>query len=87
MQNSDMHGEYWRRNLRITSVLFAVWFVATFVLVYFARELSFNFFGWTFSFWMAAQGALIVYLVIICYYAWRMNALDGDFESEADRRR
>ncbi|MDP3833452.1 MAG: DUF4212 domain-containing protein, partial [Hydrogenophaga sp.] len=37
---------------------------------------SFNFFGWPFSFWMGAQGALVVYCVIIGYYAWYMNKLD-----------
>jgi putative solute:sodium symporter small subunit len=33
-----------------------VWFVVTFVVAYFARDLNFNFFGWPFSFWVAAQG-------------------------------
>jgi len=43
---------------------------------YFARELSFNFFGWPFSFWMGAQGALAVYLLIVGFYAWYTNRLD-----------
>ena len=41
----------------------------TFVIGYFARDLNFTFFGWPFSFWVAAQGALIVYVLIIWYYA------------------
>jgi putative solute:sodium symporter small subunit len=67
---------YWRRNLRLTTGLLLVWFVVTFVVIYNARELSFRFFGWPFSFWMGAQGALIVYLLIIAYYARAMHKLD-----------
>ena len=62
MQLTQKHHEYWRKTLWITGVLLAIWFVVTFVVAYFARSLTFNFFGWPFSFWVAAQGALIVYV-------------------------
>ena len=78
-QLSERHHEYWNRNLRLTAVLLAIWFIVTFVVAYFARDLSFGFFGWPFSFWMAAQGALIVYMLIIWYYAHRMNQLDQEY--------
>jgi putative solute:sodium symporter small subunit len=78
MQISDNHRRYWEKNLRLTSVLLGIWFVATFVVAYFARDLSFRFFGWPFSFWMAAQGSLIVYMLIIWYYARTMNRLDQE---------
>jgi len=85
MELTESHRHYWRKNLRITGILLAIWFVVTFVVGFFARELSFNFFGWPFSFWMGAQGALVVYVVIIGYYAYYMNKLDiehGVQESE-----
>lgn len=85
MQLTEKHRQYWRKNLNITAILLAIWFVVTFVVGYFARDLSFNFFGWPFSFWVGAQGALVVYVVIIGYYAWYMNKLDiehGVEESE-----
>jgi putative solute:sodium symporter small subunit len=75
-QANDTRGAYWRKNLRITTALLAIWFVVTFVATFFARELSFAFFGWPFSFWMAAQGALLIYLALIGFYAWYMNRLD-----------
>lgn len=78
MQLTETHRHYWQRNLRITSVLLAIWFFVTFVIGYFARELDFTFFGWPFSFWVGAQGALIVYVVIIWYYARIMNRLDQE---------
>jgi putative solute:sodium symporter small subunit len=36
-------------------------------------------FGFPLGFYMGAQGALIVYVVIIFYYANRMNKLDQEF--------
>lgn len=76
MDRNDNLDRYWRKNLIVTGGLLLVWFVVTFVVSYFARELSFNFFGWPFSFWMASQGALVVYCLIIGCYAWFMNRLD-----------
>ena len=69
MQLTARHHEYWRKNLQITGILLALWFFVTFVVVFFARDLQFSFFGWSFSFWVAAQGALVVYCLIIWFYA------------------
>jgi len=79
LQLSQKHREYWFRNLSVTAFLLSIWFVVTFVAMYFARELDFKFFGWPFAFWLAAQGALIVYVLIIWFYARYMNALDGAY--------
>ena len=82
MQLTQKHQEYWNKNLRLTALLLALWFVVTFVVAWFARELSFNFFGWPFSFYMGAQGALIIYVWIIWYYARYMNNLDNEYGVE-----
>jgi len=66
----------WRSCLRVTSLLMLIGFVVTFGVSFFARELSFNVFGWPFSFWMASQGALVVYLALVCVYARVMHRLD-----------
>lgn len=80
MELSAKHREYWRKNLTITVVLLALWFIVTFVVGFLAREVfSFNFFGWTFAFWMGAQGALVVYVLIIWFYARYMNTLDQQY--------
>jgi putative solute:sodium symporter small subunit len=79
MQLTARHREYWGKNLKITGLLLALWFFVTFVLGYFARELTFTFFGWPFSFWVAAQGALVVYCLIIWFYARYMNKLDEEY--------
>jgi putative solute:sodium symporter small subunit len=33
----------------------AIWFVVTYVVGYFARDLNFTFFGWPFSFWVGPR--------------------------------
>jgi len=78
MQVSENLQRYWSKTLRITATLLFVWFVVTFVAMYFARDLSFSFFGWPFSFWIAGQGALVVYVLIIGFYAYYMNRLDNE---------
>jgi len=78
MQLTESQRQYWQKNLRLTSILLGIWFVVTFVMAYFARDLNFNFFGWPFSFYMAAQGSLIIYVVIIWIYARTMNRLDQE---------
>ena len=80
MQLTESHKQYWSKNLRITAILLAIWFVVTFVVGFYARELNFNFFGWPFSFWVGAQGALVIYVLIIAYYAHYMNNLDKEYD-------
>jgi len=80
LQLTSQHREYWRSNLRVTAWLLAVWFAVTFVVGWFARDLAFDFFGWPFSFYMAAQGSLIVYVLIIGFYARYMNRLDRRYD-------
>ena len=78
MQLTELQEQYWQKNLSITAKLMGVWFVVTFVVTFFARDLSFNFFGWPFSFWMGSQGSLIIYVLIIWYYASYMNKIDQE---------
>ena len=67
---------YWRKTSRLTAVLLSIWFVTSFVLVYFARDLNFRFFGWPLSFYMAAQGSLIVFVVMLFVFAWQQDRID-----------
>ncbi len=77
MQLTDRHREYWRKNLRMTALLLAIWFLVTYVVSYFARELNeFTVLGFPLGFYMGAQGSLLVYVLIIGFYARYMNRLD-----------
>jgi putative solute:sodium symporter small subunit len=79
----EKQQRYWRKNLQLTGSLLAIWFIVTFVIGWFARDLqSFQVLGFPFTFYMAAQGALIIYVALVGYYAYRMNQLDHDFDMQ-----
>ena len=88
MQLSEQHRQYWRRTLLVTTFLLLVWFAATFVGSFFARELNqFTFLGFPLGFYLGAQGALFIYLLIIGFYAYYMNSLDekyGAYEEDEE---
>ncbi|GAB3379491.1 DUF4212 domain-containing protein [Massilia agri] len=68
---------HWERTRRMTLVLLVLWLLTCFGTIFFARELShLAVFGWPLSFYMAAQGASLVSLAVIAFYAWRMRVLD-----------
>lgn len=68
---------YWRRVRALTMALLLLWFVASFVVVFFARELSsVNVGGWPLHFYLAAQGVALVYLAITGIYALAMRRID-----------
>lgn len=76
MPRSESSERYWRLNTWLIVGGLLLGFVATFVVTFYARELDFDFLGWPFGFWVAAQGALLVYLLIVSLYAGIMNRLD-----------
>jgi len=88
MRREHQHRNYWRRNLKMTALLLAMWFAVTFVVSFFARELAeITVMGFPLGFYMGAQGAPLVYLAIIWWYARYMNRLDRQYgvrEGEAD---
>jgi putative solute:sodium symporter small subunit len=80
MQLTEKHNEYWHKNLVITAILLSIWFVATFGVAWFARELNtITFLGFPLAFYMSAQGSLIIYVALIGIYALRMRKLDVEY--------
>ena len=76
-------ARHWRRTLRLTAALLVAWFVVGFGVTWFARDLDFPFFGWPFSFWVAAQGGIVVFVVLIAVYARRMARNDRRLADES----
>lgn len=71
---------YWLKTRRLTLGLLVIWVFITFVLAWYAKELNaFSLFGFPLGFYMAAQGSLVIYLVIIWYYNRRMRQLEKEF--------
>lgn len=80
MRIARRNRQYWRQNLILTAALLAVWAVVTFVPIYWAQELNrIDFFGWPLAFYIGAQGALVVYVAVVWFYARVMDRLDRRF--------
>lgn len=71
---------YWRANLRLTTALLAIWFSVTFLAVWFVDDLDcISFLGFPLGFYIASQGALVVYMALVWVYARVMNRLDRKY--------
>ena len=66
----DMHDA---RNLWLKAGLLFVWVLVTFGASYFVRDLTWSMGQWQFGYWMVAQGAVLMFIVIICVYCAAMN--------------
>lgn len=83
--SNDKPTVYWQSTRRLTLLLGAIWLVMTFCVIFFARDLyGYTVFGWPISFYMAAQGILLIYVAIVGAYAWRMRKLDKRHTDGAD---
>ena len=49
----------------------------------FGQSLVFSFLGWPFGFWVTSQGALIVFCLIVWFYAFAMDRLDHEHSDRA----
>lgn len=66
-----------RRALALKAVLLAALVLVSFGACFFARELSFSVMGWPLHFWIASQGAVLVFIAILAVYTWAMNRLEA----------
>lgn len=81
---SDHHAQaYWSRNIRIVGWLLAVWFLVSFGCgILFVEALDgIRLWGFKLGFWMAQQGAIYVFVVLIYLYIRLMDRLDAEFEA------
>ncbi|MCX7858449.1 MAG: DUF4212 domain-containing protein [Chloroflexus sp.] len=78
---------YWKENLRLITILIAIWFLVSYVPVLFVEALNnVVIAGFPLGYYMGSQGSLIVFVVEIFYYAYAMNKLDAKYGlSDRDR--
>ena len=78
---------YWKKNIRIVLSLLAVWFFVSFGMgILFVDVLdNFRFFGFRLGFWMAQQGSIFCFVILIFVYVNRMNKLDHQYDMDEDQ--
>ncbi len=71
---------YWRENLRLITTLIVIWFMVSYVPVLLVNQLN-NIVigGFPLGYYMGSQGSLVVFVVLIFYYAFAMNRLDQKY--------
>jgi len=77
---------YWQANLRIVSILLAIWFVVSYGAgILFAEALnSIKIGGFPLGFWFAQQGAIYVFVILIFVYVAIMNDIDRKYGDETE---
>jgi len=73
---------YWRRTVRRILLLLAIWFIVGpvmgIILVEPLNRVSIG--GVPFGFWMAQQGAIYVFVIIIFVNSWLADRVDHEFD-------
>lgn len=86
MELSGKTREYWAANLKLLITCLVIWFVASYlfgiILVEPLNAIQIG--GYKLGFWFAQQGSIYTFLVLIFFYAWRMNKLDREFGVHED---
>ena len=80
--------EYWQANLRLIAGCLTVWFVASFGCGLLLADWlnGFMLAGFKLGFWFAQQGSILVFVLVLIYYAWAMKRLDADFLGKMSRK-
>lgn len=71
---------YWKANLRLIFGSLIIWALVSFGFGILLRPLlaGIGVGGSDLGFWFAQQGSILVFLILIFNYAWRMNKLDAE---------
>ena len=82
----ENRSAYWRANLRLVTICMIVWFVCSYGFgILFVDQLNtIQIGGLKLGFWFAQQGSIYVFVVLIFYYAWRMNKIDRKYDVHED---
>ncbi|KEO52892.1 DUF4212 domain-containing protein [Thioclava pacifica] len=80
MADKSSSNAYWKANIRTIQLFLVIWFVCSFGFGILLRPMlaGIKIGGTDLGFWFAQQGSILVFLVLIFAYAWRMNKLDRE---------
>ncbi|WP_018953554.1 DUF4212 domain-containing protein [Thioalkalivibrio sulfidiphilus] len=71
---------HWRKTRNLMVVHLVIWFIFSFVVHWFAAPLNnFSLFGWPLGYYMAAQGALAVFVIQLFFFNRQQHAIDLEF--------
>ena len=78
--NPEADAAHWRKTRNLTLIVLAIWAVFAFVIHIFASTLNqFTFIGFPLGYYMAVQGSLLVFVVLVFFQNARQDAIDEEF--------
>lgn len=78
--NPETRAMHWRRTRNLMIAHLVVWFVFSYGVHWFADTLHHvNFFGWPMSYYLAAQGSLIVFVIQLFLFSRQQDKIDREF--------
>lgn len=76
---------HWAKTRTLMIITMTIWFIFSFVVHSFAKELNETIFiGFPLGYYMAAQGSLAIFVVLIAFSNWRQNQIDTEFGFNED---
>ena len=71
---------HWSKTRNLMIVTLVIWAIFSFFIHMFVTALNnVVILGFPLGFYMAAQGSLIIFVVLIFWFAYRQNAIDEEF--------
>jgi len=79
---------YWRNSIRIIIFILVVWFLVSFVFgIFLVEPLNrFRLAGFPLGFWIAQQGSIYVFILLVLIYCLLMEYEDRKFHLEEKKR-
>lgn len=76
---------YWKSTQKLTFIALGVWFFFSFVVHFFAPMLNgVKLLGFPLGYYMAAQGSLIAFVILIFWFCAAQEKLDRDYGVSED---
>ena len=76
---------HWSRTKKLMITTLIIWAIFSFFIHFFVVQMNnIVILGFPLGFYMAAQGSLIVFVVLIFWYAARMNKIDREHDVHED---
>lgn len=78
---------YWKANIRILCSLLSIWFFISYVCGILLVDFLDNFRigGFKLGFWIAQQGSIYVFVILILVYVWLMDRLDAKYHKDSNK--
>ena len=77
MSNKERH---WEKTKGLMMLTLAIWFIFSIVIFMFGESLNnSSFLGYPLAYYMCAQGSIVIFVVLIFWFANRQEKIDEEF--------